>query len=134
MYKQDLTLNDLEGLICYKNQPTCICMCVYIYIYVCGGVECFAILTLKDVFHIHYFRFEIWSLHLSITMTSEAVIQRRNLESEVLFLRQEHAKTLKGLHEEIKVLQKRCTGKSLKKSKKFNYEILWALQLTIYCR
>lgn len=47
-------------------------------------------------------------------MTTESVIQRRNLESEMLFLRQEHAKTLKGLHEEIKVLQKRCTDLTFK--------------------
>ncbi|CAI9740816.1 Hypothetical predicted protein [Octopus vulgaris] len=45
---------------------------------------------------------------------SESPIQRRNLESEMLFLRQQHAKTLKGMHEEIKVLQKRCTDLTFK--------------------
>ncbi|GAB1611270.1 hypothetical protein Ahia01_001414300 [Argonauta hians] len=45
---------------------------------------------------------------------SEVPIQRRNLESEMLFLRQQHAKTLKGMHEEIKVLQKRCTDLTFK--------------------
>ena len=31
MYKQDLALNNLQGLICHKIQPTQI---IYIYIYI----------------------------------------------------------------------------------------------------
>ncbi|RUS89792.1 hypothetical protein EGW08_002495 [Elysia chlorotica] len=42
-------------------------------------------------------------------MSSESAIQKRNLESSILFMQQEHAAILKGLHEEIGRLQKRCT-------------------------
>ncbi|XP_050409042.1 coiled-coil domain-containing protein 92 [Patella vulgata] len=42
-------------------------------------------------------------------MTSEAAIHKRNLESSILFMQQEHSDTLKGLHEEIQNLQKKCT-------------------------
>lgn len=42
-------------------------------------------------------------------MTQEA-IHKRNLESSILFMQQEHAATLKALHEEIQKLQKKCTG------------------------
>lgn len=43
------------------------------------------------------------------TMAASAVKQV-NLESSILFMQQEHAATLKGLHEEIQKLQKRCSG------------------------
>ncbi|KAK3781070.1 hypothetical protein RRG08_010081 [Elysia crispata] len=42
-------------------------------------------------------------------MSSESAIQKRNMESSILFMQQEHAAILKGLHEEIGRLQKRCT-------------------------
>ncbi|GFO46490.1 Gag Pol polyprotein [Plakobranchus ocellatus] len=42
-------------------------------------------------------------------MSSESAIHKRNLESSILFMQQEHAAILKGLHEEIGRLQKRCT-------------------------
>lgn len=42
------------------------------------------------------------------TMAASAVKQV-NLESSILFMQQEHAATLKGLHEEIQKLQKRCS-------------------------
>ena len=45
-------------------------------------------------------------------MSSESAIQKRNMESSILFMQQEHAAILKGLHEEIGRLQKRCTGES----------------------
>ena len=41
----------------------------------------------------------------------EAAIHKRNLESSILFMQQEHANTLKALHEEIQKLQKKCSGK-----------------------
>jgi len=37
-------------------------------------------------------------------------MKQRNLDSAILFMQQEHAETLKGLHEEISSLQKRCSG------------------------
>lgn len=43
-------------------------------------------------------------------MTSEAAVHQRNLESNILFMQQEHANTLKCLHEEIEKLQKKCSG------------------------
>ena len=43
-------------------------------------------------------------------MTSQAAIHKRNLESSILFMQQEHANTLKALHEEIQKLQKKCSG------------------------
>ncbi|XP_076473026.1 coiled-coil domain-containing protein 92-like [Babylonia areolata] len=39
----------------------------------------------------------------------EAAVHKRNLESSILFMQQEHAATLKALHEEIHKLQKKCT-------------------------
>ncbi|VDI15608.1 uncharacterized protein LOC143076841 [Mytilus galloprovincialis] len=42
-------------------------------------------------------------------MTSEAAIHKRNLDSAILFMQQEHAETLKGLHKEIENLQKKCS-------------------------
>lgn len=42
-------------------------------------------------------------------MTTETIMQKRNLDSSILFIQQEHAAILKGLHEEIAMLQKRCT-------------------------
>ncbi|XP_005100446.1 coiled-coil domain-containing protein 92 [Aplysia californica] len=42
-------------------------------------------------------------------MSSESAMHQRNLESSILFMQQEHASILKGLHEEIALLQKRCT-------------------------
>jgi len=42
-------------------------------------------------------------------MSSETSMHQRNLDSSILFMQQEHAAILKGLHEEIAVLQKRCT-------------------------
>lgn len=41
-------------------------------------------------------------------MASQLEIQKRNLESSILFMQQEHAHTLRGLHEEISKLQKKC--------------------------
>ncbi|KAL3856848.1 hypothetical protein ACJMK2_011559 [Sinanodonta woodiana] len=41
-------------------------------------------------------------------MTSQAAAHQRNIESAILFMQQEHAKTLKGLHDEISKLQSRC--------------------------
>jgi hypothetical protein len=43
-------------------------------------------------------------------MTSQAAIHKRNLDSAILFMQQEHAETLKGLHKEIENLQKKCSG------------------------
>ena len=37
----------------------------------------------------------------------------RSLESSVLYLQQQHAETLRGLHEEIRNLQKRNSGTKL---------------------
>lgn len=45
-----------------------------------------------------------------ITMATQAAVHKRNLESSILFMQTEHAQTLKGLHEEIKNLQKKCSG------------------------
>ncbi|XP_013406043.1 coiled-coil domain-containing protein 92 [Lingula anatina] len=42
-------------------------------------------------------------------MATLSETKRANLESAVLFMQQEHATTLKGLHEEIQTLQKRCS-------------------------
>lgn len=42
-------------------------------------------------------------------MTSQAAIHKRNLDSAILFMQQEHADTLKGLHKEIENLQKKCS-------------------------
>lgn len=38
------------------------------------------------------------------------VMKQKNLESSILFMQQEHATTLKGLHGEINKLQQRCSG------------------------
>ncbi|XP_064618777.1 coiled-coil domain-containing protein 92-like [Lineus longissimus] len=40
-------------------------------------------------------------------MATQAEIKQRNLESSILYLQQEHSTTLKGLHEEIQLLQKK---------------------------
>ena len=37
-------------------------------------------------------------------------MRKRSLESSILWMQQEHANTLKGLHEEISRLQKKCSG------------------------
>ncbi|WAR03400.1 CCD92-like protein [Mya arenaria] len=42
-------------------------------------------------------------------MATQEAIHKRNLESSILFMQQEHAATLKALHEEIQKLQKKCT-------------------------
>lgn len=42
-------------------------------------------------------------------MAMQAAVHKRNLESSILFMQQEHATTLKALHEEIHRLQKKCT-------------------------
>ena len=44
-------------------------------------------------------------------MASIEDMRLRNREVSILFMQQEHATTLKGLHEEIEKLQKRCSGK-----------------------
>lgn len=43
-------------------------------------------------------------------MISQVETEKRNLESSLLFMQQEHSTTLKALHEEISKLQKRCRG------------------------
>ena len=43
-------------------------------------------------------------------MSSQEAAHRRNEESALLFMQQEHAETLKGLHDEIRKLQKKYTG------------------------
>jgi len=43
-------------------------------------------------------------------MTTQAAAHQRNLESAILFMQQEHANTLKGLHDEIRNLQKKYSG------------------------
>ena len=45
------------------------------------------------------------------TMISQVEIDKRKLESSLLFMQQEHSTTLKALHEEISKLQKKCRGK-----------------------
>ena len=48
---------------------------------------------------------------VAMNMATEASVhKRRNLDSSILFIQQEHATTLKALHEEIQRLQQRCTG------------------------
>ncbi|BFZ18503.1 hypothetical protein BsWGS_21542 [Bradybaena similaris] len=42
-------------------------------------------------------------------MSTETATHKRNLESSILFMQQQHAAIIKGLHEEISSLQKRCT-------------------------
>ena len=37
-------------------------------------------------------------------------IRQQNMQSSILFMQQEHAKTLSGLHDEIHRLQKKCSG------------------------
>lgn len=49
----------------------------------------------------------------SITMAgtlAQARVQLQNAESSILFMQQEHAKTLQGLYAEISKLQKKCGG------------------------
>ncbi|XP_041348955.1 coiled-coil domain-containing protein 92-like [Gigantopelta aegis] len=42
-------------------------------------------------------------------MMNQTATYQRNLESSILFIQQEHANTLKALHEEIHSLQKKCS-------------------------
>ncbi|OWF48701.1 coiled-coil domain-containing protein 92-like [Mizuhopecten yessoensis] len=42
-------------------------------------------------------------------MANETAVHKRNMESAILFMQQEHATTLKALHEEIRNLQKKCS-------------------------
>ncbi|XP_038057296.1 coiled-coil domain-containing protein 92-like isoform X2 [Patiria miniata] len=41
-------------------------------------------------------------------MAAPVHVQLRNAESSILFMQQEHAKTLQGLHQELQKLQKKC--------------------------
>lgn len=41
---------------------------------------------------------------------AQARVQLQNAESSILFMQQEHAKTLQGLYAEINKLQKKCGG------------------------
>ena len=43
-------------------------------------------------------------------MAAISQIRQESLEKSILFMQQDHANTLKGLHEEIQKLQKRCSG------------------------
>lgn len=74
-----------------------ICVTVYVLQYMCS--------LLQDIGH-----------HKVITMATQAAVHKRNLESSILFMQTEHAQTLKGLHEEIKNLQKKCSGNPQKTS------------------
>lgn len=42
-------------------------------------------------------------------MAMQEAVHKRNIESAILFMQQEHAATLKALHEEIRQLQKKCS-------------------------
>lgn len=42
-------------------------------------------------------------------MSMQEAIHKRNLEVSILFMQQQHAATLKALHEEIQTLQKKCS-------------------------
>lgn len=42
-------------------------------------------------------------------MATQTAVHQRNMESAILFMQQEHANTLKALHEEIRNLQKKCS-------------------------
>jgi len=59
-------------------------------------------------------------------MTSQEAAYKRNMESSILFMQQEHAATLRALHEEIQKLQKKCSGIILNS----NFYILYS---TIFC-
>ena len=50
---------------------------------------------------------------------NQTATYQRNLESSILFIQQEHANTLKALHEEIHSLQKKCSGTFL-----FNFVVV----------
>ena len=41
-------------------------------------------------------------------MAAPIEIQLRNAQSSILFMQQEHAQTLQGLHQELQKLQKKC--------------------------
>lgn len=41
---------------------------------------------------------------------AQARVQLQNAESSILFMQQEHAKTLQGLYAEINKLQQKCGG------------------------
>ena len=62
----------------------------------------------------------------------EAAIHKRNLESSILFMQQEHANTLKALHEEIQKLQKKCSGIKVK-NKKDEIKIFTVEKQAIIC-
>lgn len=51
---------------------------------------------------------------------AQAHVQLQNAESSILFMQQEHAKTLQGLYAEINKLQKKCGGKDIRHSKIFS--------------
>jgi len=38
------------------------------------------------------------------------VVRQQNMQSSILFMQQEHANTLSGLHNEIHRLQQKCSG------------------------
>lgn len=44
---------------------------------------------------------------------AQAHVQLQNAESSILFMQQEHAKTLQGLYAEINKLQKKCGGRDI---------------------
>ena len=44
-------------------------------------------------------------------MASVSQMRQDSLQKSILFMQQEHANTLKGLHEEIQKLQKKCSGR-----------------------
>lgn len=60
-------------------------------------------------------------------MATQAAVHQRNLESAILFMQTEHAQTLKGLHEEIKDLQKKCSGIT----KNINFSFLYIIMKSI---
>ena len=55
-------------------------------------------------------------------MASVSQMRQDSLQKSILFMQQEHANTLKGLHEEIQKLQKKCSGKLIAKLQIFSYE------------
>ena len=44
-------------------------------------------------------------------MASVSQMRQDSLQKSILFMQQEHANTLKGFHEEIQKLQKKCSGR-----------------------
>lgn len=53
-----------------------------------------------------------WNSEMAGTL-AQARVQLQNAESSILFMQQEHAKTLQGLYAEINKLQKKCGGISI---------------------